>query len=92
MGMHAGIVLQAAEIAAPTSTGAASTVGSSIFVRVVNSGTTAYLVTIVDAPSGNVIGSTTVAGQESMILNKAKTDCIFAANAAIKLSSVGTRG
>ena len=90
--MHAGIVLQAAEIAAPTSTGAASTVGSTIFVRVVNSATTAYLVTVVDAPSGNVVGSTTVAGGETLIINKAKSDCIFAANAAIKLSSVGTRG
>jgi|TARA_B110000908_G_C10156842_1_gene404043 hypothetical protein len=57
-------------------------------VRCVNTNaTTAYLVTIQTA--GNVLkGSMTLAPMESVVVIKAKSDEIFAANTAVKLSPV----
>jgi|TARA_R100000084_G_C4526218_1_gene89060 hypothetical protein len=67
-----------------TNTGAASNVGSSEFVRLINSGdvNTEYLVTLEES-GGTDIGTFTLGGHESVIIRKAKTDKLFAENAAI---------
>ena len=88
----ATLQIQSAEIAAPTTTGAAVDVSRATQVRVVNSGGTAYLLTIVTAPSGDVLGSTTIAPNETVMIRKGAAECMFAANAAIKLSKAGVVG
>lgn len=88
----ATLQIQSAEIAAPTSTAAAVDVSRATQVRVVNSGSTARLVTIVTAPSGDVLGSTTIPGYETLVIRKGSAECMFAANAEIKLSRVGVVG
>lgn len=79
----------AAEIAAPTTTGTASNVGEANIVRAVNtSASAAYLLTLQDS-DGTLTGSMTLAPQEAAIVSKKPKDEIFAANAGVKLSSVG---
>lgn len=74
----------AIEIAAPTSSGTATDVSNAQYVRIVNSSSTAYLVTF----AGSFNGSMTIAGNESVLIHKSKEDTIYAANAAIKLAKV----
>ena len=67
-----------------TSSGAASHVGSSEFVRLINSADsgTEYLVTLEES-GGTDIGTFTLGGHESVIIHKASTDQLFAENAAV---------
>ncbi len=76
-----------AEIASPTLASGASTVSDTTIVRAVNSSTTAYLVTIVNGSLADS-SSLTLTGGETVLIPKASTDKIYAANAAIKLTSV----
>lgn len=79
----------AAEIAAPTTTGTASTVGSALRVRAVNtSATAAYLLTIQQSDN-TLIASMTLAPMEAVVVTKNATDEIFAGNAAVKLVRCG---
>lgn len=77
----------AAEVAAPINTGSAINVGEANVVRAVNASTTPYLLTIQEADN-TIIGSMTLAANESAIIQKKPTDEVFAANAAVKLSPV----
>lgn len=77
-----------AEIASPTTTGAASTVSAGVNVRIINTTAAAHLVTLVTAQSGTVVGSFTIMSDEHVVLRKVKTECIFAANAGVKLTSL----
>jgi len=78
----------AAEIAAPTSTGTASTVGDNRVIRCVNTNSSnGYLVSLQDT-SGNLKGSMSLAPAESAIIFKNSDDEIFAANANVKLTPV----
>lgn len=79
------------EAAAPTTTGAASTVGSSTHVRIVNTGTAEHLVTL-EKDDGTDIGTFTVESQETAFIKKEKTDKIFAANVAVLLCGVKFEG
>ena len=67
-----------------TSTGAASNISSSEFVRLINSGdvNTEYLVTL-EVAGGTDLGTFTLGGHESVIIHKESTDKLFAENAAI---------
>ena len=67
-----------------TSTGAASTVGSSEFVRLFNSAdvNTEHLVTL-EQQDGTDLGTFTLGGHESVIIKKAASDQLFAADAAV---------
>ena len=76
-----------AQVAAPTSTGAASDVSSSVIVRCVNSGSTARLITLEEA-GGTDKGTFTLEANGSIYIKKDKTDKIFAANAEILLTGV----
>ena len=70
---------------APTSSGAATTVGNAQVVYVVNTSSTAYLVTLEEA-DGTDIGSFTVPNTGHMFIHKGKFDKMFASNAAIKFT------
>jgi uncharacterized membrane protein len=76
------------EVAAPITLGNAVTVSDANVVRATNSAaSTAYLVTLVDE-NDVTIGTMTVLGSETVLIDKQKTWKLFAGNAAIKLVSV----
>ena len=87
--MSQRIVVAAAEAACPTSTGTASTFGSATCVRLVNTTSTARLVTVVEEKSGTVLGSFTLLGNTSEFLQKRSSHCIFAAANTVLGASVG---
>jgi hypothetical protein len=77
----------AEEVAAPTTLGAAITVSDANVVRAVNtSASTAYLVSIVN--DDTTVGTMTLLGNEVVFIDKPKSYKIFAANSAVKLTSV----
>lgn len=75
------------EIAAPTTSGTATNVSSADRVRIVNTTTSAHLVTVLD-PNDNVIGTMTLVPSEVFTMDKRVSDKIFAANAGVRLSSI----
>ena len=79
-----------AEANCGTDAAGASTFGSATVVRLVNSGTTNRLVTIIDEVGGSTtIGSFTLVGSEVSFVEKKSTEAIFAANASVKGCKVG---
>ena len=78
------------EINAPTTAATASTVSNGRVVRAVNTNaSTAYLLTTYAAADGGSDSATmSLTGGETIIIPKEKTDKIFAANAAIKLTKI----
>lgn len=77
------------EIAAPTTAGTGSNVGSALRVRVCNSdASTAHLLTIQKADE-TVIGTMTLAPGEVVVVVKGATDELFAGNNAVKLVKCG---
>ena len=72
------------EAALGTSTGAASNVGSSRYVRLLNTAAagTEYLLTLEES-GGTDIGTFTIEGQQEVIIQKDPSDQLFAANAAV---------
>ena len=72
------------EAALGVNTGAASNVGSSEFVRLHNTAATGteYLVTLEES-GGDDIGTFSLDGSDTVIIRKAKTDKLFAGNAAV---------
>jgi len=73
------------EIAAPTTAGTASTVSSADIVRAVNTGTAAYLVTVLDE-NDDTIGTMTMTGGDTAFIKKRETDKIYAGNANVRLT------
>ncbi len=72
------------EAALGTNTGAASNVSSSEFVRLHNTAATGteYLVTLEES-GGTDIGTFSLDGSDTVIIQKEATDKLFAANAAV---------
>ena len=82
--------IKAAEANCGTDAAGASTFGSATVVRLVNSGTTNRLVTIIDeVGASTTIGSFTIVGSEVAFAEKKSTEAIFAANASVKGCKVG---
>lgn len=77
-----------AEIAAPITTGTATTVSDGVNIRVINTTTAVHLVTIVVAAGGAVVGSLSVMPDEHVIIRKNKTEALFAANAGVKMTAL----
>ena len=68
-----------------TDAAGASTFGSATVVRVVNTGTTNRLVTIIDEVGGSTtIGTFTLLGSTVEFVEKKSTEAIFAENASVK--------
>ena len=81
------------EAALGTNTGAASNVSSSEFVWLLNTAATGteYLVTLEQA-DGTDIGTFSLDGSDTVIIKKAPTDQLFAANAAVLACGVRVVG
>ena len=77
-----------AEIACPTTAATANNVSSAHDVRVVNSGSTARLITISSSANSGDSASMTIAPNDTVIIPKASTDIMFGAHGDLKLTSV----
>ena len=78
-----------AEAACPTTTGTATSFTEASAVRLVNTDSSAHLVTVVETRSGSVQGSFTLPASAVETLEKEYTHCVFAANAGVKGAKVG---
>ena len=78
-----------AEAACPTTTGAATSFSEASAVRLVNTDSSAHLVTVVETQSGDVQGSFTLPASAVETLEKNYTHCVYAANAGVKGAKVG---
>ena len=92
-------LLKGAEAALPTTTGTAvSFIGAgsgptgATVLRLVNTDSSAQLVTLVESPSGNVVGSFTMPTGTVEFLEKNPGQYVFAAAAGVKGSQVGFTG
>ena len=76
-------------VAAGTSSGASSNVGSSRYVLIQNTAAagTDYLITLEES-GGTDIGTFRINGNSSMIIKKGTTNTIFAENAAVFLTGI----
>ena len=79
----------AAEIALPTTTGTATSFTEARVVRLVNTDSSAHVVTVVETQGGTGIGSFTMPATSVEFLEKEYSHCVFASNASIKGSKVG---
>lgn len=76
------------EVNAPTTAETAITVSDANVVRAVNTASsTSYLVSIVNE-DGVTVGTMTLIGSEYVLISKPKAYKVFAANSAVKLTSV----
>ena len=78
-----------AEIVCPTTTGTATSFSEASAVRLVNTDSSAHVVSVVETQSGTGIGSFTMPASSIEVLEKGYTQCVFASNAAIKGAKVG---
>ena len=78
-----------AEAACPTTTGAATSFSEASAVRLVNTDSSAHVVSVVETQSGTGIGSFTMPATSVETLEKEYTHCVFASNAAVKGAKVG---
>ena len=85
----ARLLIKGAEAALCANTGAANIFSNARLVRVVNTTGNAHLVTLVASVGGAVVGSFTLAGGDSVELEKEPLNGVFAANAAVKGAAVG---
>jgi len=86
--MNRSLIL-AAEIALPTTTGAATSFSSATVVRLVNTDTSAHIVTVVETQGGSGIGSFTMPGGTVEQLVKNSSYCVYADSATVKGTKVG---
>ena len=78
------------EAACGTNAAGASTFGTATVVRLVNTGTTVRLVSVIDSVGGSTtIGSFTMPGNTVEIVEKKSTEAIFAADATVLGAPVG---
>ena len=78
-----------AEAACPTTTGTATSFSEASAVRLVNTDSSAHVVSVVETQSGTGIGSFTMPATSVATLEKIYTHCVFASNAAVKGAKVG---
>ena len=78
-----------AEIALPTTTGTATSFSEARVVRLVNTDSSAHVVSVVETRSGTGIGSFTMPATSVDFLEKEYSQCVFARNASVKGSKVG---
>ena len=78
-----------AEAACPTTTGTATSFSEATVVRLVNTDSSAHLVSVVETQSGTAVGSFTMPAGTVEYLEKNPTQCVFAANAGVLGAKVG---
>ena len=82
-------LIKGAEAACPTTTGAATSFSEAPVVRLVNTDSSAHLVSVVETQSGTPVGSFTLPANGVEFLEKQVSHCVFAANAGVKGAKVG---
>lgn len=82
-------LILSAEAACPTTTGTATSFSEASAVRLVNTDSSAHLVTVVEAQNGTVKGSFTLPASAVETVEKDYSFCIFAANAGVLGAKVG---
>ena len=83
-------LIKGAEAACGTDAAGSSLFGSATAVRLVNTTSTARLVTVIDSVGGSTtIGSFTMPGNTVEIVEKKSTEAIFAADATVLGAPVG---
>ena len=80
------------EIALPVNTGTATSFSSATVVRLVNTTGTAQIINVVETQSGTGIGSFTMLGNTTELLEKNSSYCVFASAATVKGTKVGFTG
>jgi len=75
------------EIAAPTTSGTATTVSGADIVRVTNTTTSNHLLTLLDA-NDETIGTLTLGKGEILLVRKREDDKVFASNTNVRLTRV----
>tara|TARA_B100000965_G_scaffold55379_1_gene41839 strand:+ start:206 stop:475 length:270 start_codon:yes stop_codon:yes gene_type:complete len=85
----ARLLLKGEEEALAQNTAGAKIFSNARLVRVVNTTANAHLVTLVAAVNGSTLGSFTLAGGDSVELEKEPLNGIFAANNGVKGSAIG---
>ena len=85
-------LLVGAEIACPTTVGTATSFSEATVVRLVNTDSSAHLVTLLEGQSGAGIGSMTLPAGAVEFLEKKPAQVLLAANAAVKGAKVGFTG
>lgn len=81
--------LLAGEINLPTTTGAATSFSAATAVRLVNTDTSAHIVSIVETQGGTGVGSMTMPGGSVEIISKTASYCVYADSATVKGAKVG---
>jgi len=82
-------LLLADEIGLPTDTGTATSFTSATVVRLVNTTSTAAVVTGVETQSGTGIGTMTIPGNAVELLEKKPSHCVFASASTVRGTKVG---
>ena len=83
-------LIKGTEAACGTDAAGASTFGSATAVRLVNTTSTARLVTVIDEVGGSTtIGTFTLLGNTREVVEKKSTEAIFAAHASVLGAKVG---
>ena len=85
----ARLLLKGEEEALGTNTAGAKIFSNAKLVRVVNTTSDAHLVTLVATVGGSTLGSFTLAGGDSVELEKDPLNGVFAANAGVKAAAIG---
>ena len=85
----ARILVKGVEEALAQNTAGAKIFSNARLVRLVNTTSNAHLVTLVAAVNGSALGSFTLAGGESVELEKEPLNGVFAANAGVLGSAIG---
>ena len=87
--MASRTLIKSAEAACGTDAAGASTFGSATVVRLVNTTSTARVVTVAAAVGGATVGTFTLLGNTVEFVDKKPTEAIFAAHASVLGTSVG---
>jgi uncharacterized cupredoxin-like copper-binding protein len=77
------------ELNLPISTGAATSFSSATVVRLVNTDTSAHIVTIVETQSGTGVGSLTMPPNSVEQIVKVASHCVYADSALVRGTKVG---
>ena len=87
--MSQRIVVAGAEEACAVNTGTAKSFSEATCVRLVNTTSTARLVSVVETQSGTALGSFTILGNTEVFLQKRSSHCVFAAANTVLGAKVG---
>ena len=77
------------ELRLPTTTGAATSFSSATVVRLVNTDTSAHVITVVETQGGTGIGSITMPGGTVEQIVKTASHCVYADSNTVRGAKVG---